>query len=184
MPPFRLGEPLEGGAIGRVQASACVEFAPGDLVQSMLGWREVFNAPATSLKKVMPTSLPPEALLGVAGLPGLTAFVGIDTIVKLRSGEVIFISAASGAVGSVACQIAKSAGATVIGAAGGREKCKFLHEIGVDRVIDYKAEKDLAAALHDAAPEGIDACFDNVGGAISTRHSSPPSRLHVSLFAE
>ncbi len=164
VPSFRLGEPLEGGAIGRVEASKCEDFAPGDLVQSMLGWREAFNAAPSVLTKVRSTTLPPEALLGVAGLPGLTAFVGVDKVAKPCAGEVIFISAASGAVGSAACQIAKAAGATVIGSAGGAEKCAFLREIGVDRVIDYKAEPDLAAALHAAAPQGIDAYFDNVGG--------------------
>ncbi len=164
VPPFRLGEPLEGGAIGRVEDSACEGFAAGDLVQSMLGWREAFNAPPSALTKVPPTNLPPEALLGVAGLPGLTAFVGVDRVVKLRAGETLFVSAASGAVGSVACQIAKIIGATVIGSAGGADKCAFLREIGVDRAIDYKAETDLAAALAAAAPQGIDAYFDNVGG--------------------
>ena len=163
VPPFRLGEPLEGGAIGRVEASACADLEPGDLVQSMLGWREAFNAPPSALTKVPRSTLPPEALLGVAGLPGLTAFVGVDRIVKLRAGEVIFISAASGAVGSVACQIAKVVGATVIGSAGGAAKCAFLREIGVDHVIDYKAE-DLTSALAAAAPRGVDAYFDNVGG--------------------
>ena len=164
VPGFRLGEPLEGGAIGRVEASACGDFAPGDLVRSMLGWREAFNAPPSALTKLLPTTLPLEALLGVAGLPGLTAFVGMDKVVKLQAGEVIFVSAASGAVGSVACQIAKVVGATVIGSAGGAEKCAFLREIGVDHVIDYKAETDLAAALAAAAPQGINAYFDNVGG--------------------
>ena len=164
VPGFRLGEALEGGAIGRVEASGCEDFTPGDLVQSMLGWREAFNAPPSALTKVRPTTLPPEALLGAAGLPGLTAFVGVDKVIKLRAGEVIFVSAASGAVGSVACQIAKVVGAIVIGSAGGAEKCTFLREIGVDHVIDYKAETDLAAALAAAAPQGIDAYFDNVGG--------------------
>ena len=164
LPPFRLGEPLEGGAIGCVEASACEYFAPGDLVQSMLGWREAFNAAPSALTKVPQTALPPEALLGVAGLPGLTAFVGVDKVLRLRAGEVIFISAASGAVGSAACQFAKMVGATVVGSAGGPEKCAFLRDIGVDRVIDYKAEENLAAALVTAAPQGIDAYFDNVGG--------------------
>ena len=176
VPSFRLGEPLEGGAIGRVEASKCEDFAPGDLVQSMLGWREAFNAAPSVLTKVRSTTLPPEALLGVAGLPGLTAFVGVDKVAKPCAGEVIFISAASGAVGSVACQIAKAAGATVIGSAGGAEKCAFLREIGVDRVIDYKAEPDLAAALKAAAPRGIDAYFDNVGDTHldAALHSAKP----------
>ena len=109
----------------------CDDYAPGDLVQSMLGWREAFNAPPSVLTRLLPTALPPEALLGVAGLPGLTAFVGMDKLIKLQAGEVVFVSAASGAVGSVACQIAKIAGATVIGSAGGADKCTFLRQIGV-----------------------------------------------------
>ncbi len=165
VPGFRLGAALEGGAVGRVEASACQDFSPGDLVQSMLGWREAFNAPPSALTKVAPTGLPPEALLGAAGLPGLTAFVGVDKVIKLQAGDVIFVSAASGAVGSVACQVAKVVGATVIGSAGGAAKCAFLRKIGADHVIDYKAEPDLAAALAAAAPQGIDAYFDNVGGA-------------------
>ena len=165
VPPFQIGEALQGGAIGRVMASRSGDFAEGDLVQSMLGWREVFNAPAATLRKVPETDLPIEALLGVAGLPGLTALVGMEMVAKVRAGETVFVTAASGAVGSVACQIAKIRGATVVGSSGGREKCDFLRDIGVDHVIDYKAEADLGAALARAVPEGIDACFDNVGGA-------------------
>ena len=165
LPPFELGQPLQGGAVGEVIASRAAGFAPGDLVQSMLGWREAFTAPAADLHKLPNLPFPPEAYLGVAGLPGLTAYVGVTRIAEVKAGETMFVSAASGAVGSVACQIGRIRGATVIGSAGGAEKCAFLREIGCDHVIDHKAEADLTAALSRAAPEGIDAYFDNVGGA-------------------
>ncbi len=164
VPPFQIGRALEGGAIGEVVASDDGEFQPGDLVQSMLGWRETFNAPAVALRKTPATSLPPECLLGVAGMPGLTAYVGLREVAQLKRGDTVFVSAAAGAVGSVACQVAKLEGAKVIGSAGGAEKCAFLSEIGLDGVIDYKAEPDLTAALARHAPDGIDVYFDNVGG--------------------
>ena len=94
----------------------------------------------------------------------MTGYVGLTSIIDIRAGETILVSGAAGAVGSVVCQIAKIRGATVIGSAGGAEKCAFLREIGVDRLIDYKAEAELDRALATAAPEGIDAYFDNVGG--------------------
>jgi NADPH-dependent curcumin reductase CurA len=164
VPPFQLGEPLAGGAVGRVTASADPTFSTGDLVQSALGWREVFNAPAKALQKLPDVGLPAQAFLGVAGMPGLTAYAGLLRIAGLKDGDVVFVSAAAGAVGSVACQIAKLKGHTVIGSAGGSDKIAFLKEIGVDHAIDYQATPDLAAALRKAAPEGIDVYFDNVGG--------------------
>jgi NADPH-dependent curcumin reductase CurA len=163
-PPFQLGKPLEGGAVGRVIASADPAFGPGDLVQSSFGWREVFDAPASALQKLPDVGLPPEAFLGVAGMPGLTAYVGLLRIAGLKEGDVVFVSGAAGAVGSAACQIAKLKGHTVIGSAGGSHKIAFMKEIGVDHTIDYKATPDLAAALAKAAPRGIDVYFDNVGG--------------------
>ncbi len=164
VPPFVLGEVLQGGAVGRVVASRSDGFATGDLVQSMCGWREAFNAKAAALTLVPRTGLPAEAMLGIAGLPGLTAFIGITEVAKVGAGDVVFVSGAAGAVGSVACQIAKIRGATVIGSAGGSTKCDFLREIGCDAVIDYKAAEDLTSALADAAPKGIDVYFENVGG--------------------
>jgi hypothetical protein len=164
VPPFQLGEPMLGGAVGEVVASNDEGFAPGDLVLSMLGWREAFNAPANQLQKLNTFGLPAQAFLGVAGMPGLTAWVGLLKIGRLQEGDRVFVSAAAGAVGSVACQIAKLKGCTVVGSAGGREKTEWLKEIGVDETIDYKAEPDLEAALARAAPKGIDLYFDNVGG--------------------
>jgi NADPH-dependent curcumin reductase CurA len=165
VPPFQLGQALQGGAVGEVVASNDASLKPGDLVQSFFGWREAFTAPAQAVQKLETHGLPPEAFLGYAGMPGLTAYVGLLRIAELKDGDVVFVSGAAGAVGSVVCQIAKLKGHTVIGSAGGPDKVAFLKEIGVDHAIDYKAEKDLTAALLRAAPGGIDVYFENVGGA-------------------
>jgi len=164
VPPFKLGEALQGGAIGEVAASNDPGFKPGDLVSTMFGWRETFNAPAASLQKLEAFGLPPQAFLGAAGMPGLTAWVGLLKIAALKPGDVVFVSAAAGAVGSVVCQIAKIKGHTVVGSAGGADKGAFLKQIGVDHVIDYKITGNLTEALLQAAPNGIDVYFDNVGG--------------------
>ncbi len=165
VPPFQIGEPLQGGAVGEVIASDDPAFAVGQTVQSFLGWREAFNAPAGAVQKLDTHGLPLQAFLGVAGMPGLTAYAGLLRTAALKDGDVVFVSAAAGAVGQVVCQIAKIKGHTVIGSAGGAEKAAYLTSIGVDHVIDYKAEPDLTAALLRAAPDGIDVYFDNVGGA-------------------
>ncbi len=164
VPPFKLGEALQGGAIGEVAASNDPRLKAGDFVSTMFGWREVFNAPASTLQKLDTFGLPPQAFLGVAGMPGLTAWVGLTKIAALKSGDVVFVSAAAGAVGSVVCQIAKIKGHTVIGSAGGAAKGDFLKLIGVDQVIDYKRTGNLTEAVLQAAPKGIDVYFDNVGG--------------------
>jgi NADPH-dependent curcumin reductase CurA len=164
-PPFQLGEALQGGAIGEVTQSNDPSLKPGDLVNSFLGWREGFNAAAEGLQKLDPRGLPPQAFLGAAGMPGLTAYAGLLKVAALKDGDIVFVSGAAGAVGSMVVQIAKAKGHTVIGSAGGAEKAKFLKEIGCDAVIDYKATPDLTAALMAAAPDGIDVYFDNVGGA-------------------
>jgi NADPH-dependent curcumin reductase CurA len=163
-PPFKLGEALQGGAIGEIVASEDPRFKPGDLVSSMFGWRERYNAPASTVERLNTLRLPPQAFLGVAGVTGLTAWGGLLKIASLKAGDVVFVSSAAGAVGSVACQIAKLKGHTVIGSAGGANKCAFLRDIGVDHVIDYKATSNLADAVLRGAPNGIDVYFDNVGG--------------------
>ncbi|HEY1752784.1 MAG TPA: NADP-dependent oxidoreductase [Caulobacteraceae bacterium] len=164
-PPFRLGEALQGGAVGEVTASNDPAFKVGDAVQSFFGWREAFNAPAQAVQKLETHGLPARAFLGFAGMPGLTAYAGLLRIAELKDGDVVFVSGAAGAVGSMVCQIAKLKGHTVIGSAGGPDKVAYLKKIGVDHAIDYKAERDLTAALLAAAPGGIDVYFDNVGGA-------------------
>ncbi len=164
VPGFKIGEPMSGGAVGVVTASNSPQFVEGDTVLSHLGWREAFNAPAAQLTKLDVTRLSPELYLGAAGLTGLSAYVGMLQIAKVKEGNVVFVSGAAGAVGSVVCQIAKLKGAFVIGSAGGDEKCEFLRQIGVDAVIDYKNTVDFVVALKAAAPNGIDVFFDNVGG--------------------
>lgn len=164
-PPFALGEAMTGGAVGEVIASQDPSFKVGDLVQSMFGWREAFNAPASAVQPLDTHGLAPQAFLGIAGMPGLTAWVGLLKIAALKEGDIVFVSGAAGAVGSVVCQIAKIKGHTVIGSAGGADKVAYLQSLGIDAVIDYRAESDITAALHRAAPKGIDVYFENVGGA-------------------
>jgi NADPH-dependent curcumin reductase CurA len=165
VPPFEIGAALQGGAVGEVVASNADGFKPGDIVSSMFGWREAFTADAKQLQKLETHGLPVQAFLGVAGMPGLTAYVGLTRVAEMKAGDIVFVSAAAGAVGQVACQVARLKGCTVIGSAGGPQKAAFLREIGVDQVIDYKAEPDLKAALKRAAPKGVDVYFENVGGA-------------------
>src|SRR5580658_1050309 len=164
-PPFALGEAMQGGAIGVVAKSNDPSLKEGDLVQSFFGWREAFNAPAGAVQKLDTHGLPPQAFLGYAGMPGLTAYVGLLRIAETKGDDVVFVSGAAGAVGSVACQIAMLKGHTVIASAGGADKIAFLRDLGVDQAIDYKAEPDLSAAVLRAAPGGVDVYFDNVGGA-------------------
>ena len=162
--PWNLGEVMKGGAVGEVIASNDPSLAVGDKVQGDYAFREIYNAPAATLMKLPDVNIPASAFLGVAGMPGLTAYVGLLKIAALKEGDVVFVSAAAGAVGSVVAQIAKIKGHTVIGTAGGADKIAFLKSIGVDHAIDYKAVPDLAKAVLEAAPNGIDVYFDNVGG--------------------
>ena len=165
VPPFQIGQALQGGAVGEVVASNDPAFKPGETVQSFFGWREAFNAPAAAVQKLDTHGLPPQAFLGATGMPGLTAYAGLLKVAALKPGDIVFVSGAAGAVGQIVCQIAKIKGHTVIASAGGADKIAYLKEIGVDHAIDYKAESDLTAAVMKASPEGIDVYFDNVGGA-------------------
>jgi NADPH-dependent curcumin reductase CurA len=164
VPPFQIGAALEGGAIGVVVESDDPTIMAGDLVSTGLGWREVFNLPASAVQRVDAKGLPPEAFLGVVGMPGMTAYVGLLKVAACKPTDTVFVSAAAGAVGQIVCQIAKIMGCTVIGSAGGPDKVAYLKQIGVDHAIDYRAEKDLTAALLRVAPKGIDVYFENVGG--------------------
>jgi NADPH-dependent curcumin reductase CurA len=160
VPPFALGEPMPGGAVGRVVASRNPDYEEGDWVFSMLGWREVARSDGEGLRKLDPDRAPPQTALGVLGMPGLTAYVGLLDIGQPREGETVFVSGAAGAVGSVAGQIAKIVGCRVIGSAGSAEKVAWLEELGFDRAFDYK-ETPPREALRD---ETVDVYFDNVGG--------------------
>ena len=163
VPPFELGKPMDGGAIGEVIESRAKEFKPGDAVASFHGWREYFVASPKYLYPVSREIQPLSVYLGVLGITGLTAWVGLN-LVDVKSGDVIFISGAAGAVGSVAGQLAKLRGCRVIGAAGSNEKVKSLRDkFGFDAAFNYK-EGPVRAQLEREAPEGIDVYFDNVGG--------------------
>ena len=163
VPPFQVGEPMEGGAIGEVLESTAEGFAPGDFVQHMGGWRDEAVVPARAAQKLPALGARPEQFLGVLGVTGLTAYFGLLDAASAKEGDVVFVSAAAGAVGSVVVQIAKAKGMTVIGSAGGPDKCEFVRSLGADQVIDYKAGSVLKS-LAAAAPDGIDVYFDNVGG--------------------
>ena len=164
VPPFELGEAMQGAAIGEVLASGDPAFKPGDIVSSRLGWREVVTAPASAFRVRDCSLLPEQAYLGFAGITGLTAYVGLFDAAELKPSDVVFVSAASGGVGSLVCQMAKLKGCKVIGSAGGERKTAYLRDaLKLDAVIDYKAEPSLTKALAREAPDGIDVYFDNVG---------------------
>jgi NADPH-dependent curcumin reductase CurA len=162
--PFELGAPMEGGAVGRVVKSSAEGFSEGDWVMSMNGWREAWTGPAKGVQKIDADLLPPQAYLGIAGLTGLTAYVGLKRIIGLKEGETLWMSAGAGAVGSAGIQFAKAMGAKVVASAGGKDKCAFCEEIGADASVDYKAVSDLRKAVKEAAGGGVEAYFENVGG--------------------
>jgi NADPH-dependent curcumin reductase CurA len=164
VPPFELGKPMEGGAIGRVVESKDSSVSKGQLVLSRFGWREGFVAPAPELQPFDPQGAPVAAFLGTLGMTGLTAWAGLFKIASLQEGETVFVSAAAGAVGSVACQLAKRHGCRVIASAGTSEKVAFLRdELKADYAFDYH-DGDALEHLEKAAPEGIQVYFDNTGG--------------------
>jgi NADPH-dependent curcumin reductase CurA len=160
---YRLGEPMLGGAVGRVVASRLDGFAEGDWVVHGRGWREWAVSDGRGVIAVDPSLAPLSAYLGALGMPGFTAWVGIHDIGAVREGDVVFVSAAAGAVGSAAGQMARIRGARVVGSAGTAEKVAWLRELGFDGAFDY-GETPTREALRELAPDGIDVYFDNVGG--------------------
>ncbi len=171
--PVALGDVMVGGTVGEVLESRHDSLAPGDKVVCMGGWQElaVLDARQTGMvRKVDATHIPLSAFLGAVGMPGVTAWVGLNHIIEPKAGETVVVSAASGAVGSVVGQLAKAKGCRVVGLAGGADKCSYVvNELGFDACIDYKQHTDfksLAAALDAAAPGGVDGNFENVGGLI------------------
>ena len=164
IPPVGIGDVMRGMTVGEVVASRHAGFAPGDLVTAMGGWQEWF-ASSFGLQKLAPGTDPTLAL-SVLGITGLTAWFGIQELGRPRAGETAVVSGAAGATGSIAGQLARLAGARVIGIAGGAAKCRWLvDEARFDAAIDYKGE-DVAARLAALAPQGVHVFFDNVGGAI------------------
>jgi NADPH-dependent curcumin reductase len=166
--PVGLGEVMTGGVVGEVVKSNHPDFAAGDIVEDRLGWQEYAIGGGPSLRKVDPRIAPISTANGVLGMPGMTAYFGLLDVGQPKPGETVVVSAASGAVGQVVGQIARIMGCHVVGIAGGPKKGAFVtDELGFDACLDYKAGKDLDAALRAACPNGIDVYFDNVGGTIS-----------------
>jgi NADPH-dependent curcumin reductase CurA len=163
VPPFALGEPMQGGAVGKVVESRSPALQEGDTVFHMQGWRERAAGPAETFNKVPPMPVEDHQWLGNLGLTGATAYFGLLRVAEAKEGDIVFVSAAAGAVGSAVVQIAKAKGMTVIGSAGGAEKCEWVRALGADAALDYKSGP-IAKLLIDAAPKGIDVYFDNVGG--------------------
>ena len=164
LPPFQLGAALEGSAVGEVVASRVPDVPVGATVAHFAGWREHSLLDAAEATVVDPAIAPPQAYLGALGTPGLTAYIALTDIAPVNHGDVVFVSAAAGAVGSVAGQLARKLGAArVIGSAGGATKtARLLNGFGYDAAIDYRAGS-VAAQLAAAAPEGIDVYLDSVG---------------------
>jgi NADPH-dependent curcumin reductase CurA len=168
--PQPLDEVMIGGTVGVVEASRNPSFAMGDSVVGMFGWQEVGISDGRGIQKVDTRHIPLSAYLGAVGMPGVTAWYGLNKIMHPKPGQTVAVSAASGAVGSVVGQLAKLKGCRAVGFAGGKDKCDYVvNELGFDACIDYKAAKDpkeLYKMLKEATPDGIDSYFENVGGTI------------------
>ncbi len=163
VPPFQIGKAMEAGAVGEVMESRASGLQRGDVVTSMLGWRDCFVAEARALQRVDSKIQPLSVYLGLLGMPGLSAWVGLN-LVDVKAGDRVFISGAAGAVGSVAGQLAKLRGCRVIGSAGSLAKIHWLvDDLGFDAAFNYK-DGPVYPQLKKAAPDGIDVYFDNVGG--------------------
>ena len=177
-----LGEVMTGGTVGEVIASNNGRFAVGDKVVGMGGWQLYGLNDGKSLRKIDPGKIPIQAWLGPLGMPGVTAWVGVNRIIAPKPGQTVVVSAATGAVGSVVGQLAKAAGARVVGIAGGPEKCAYAVEtLGFDACVDHRAD-DFDALLKAAVPQGIDGLFENVGGkcfAACTRRLNDFSRVAI-----
>ena len=165
--PVAIGGIMEGGAVGEVMVSNNPDFSVGDIVTSQFGWTSHSISNGEGVRKVDPNVAPISTALGTLGMPGITAWVGLNDILAAKSGETIAVSAATGAVGGMVGQLAKAKGMRVVGVAGGAEKCAFAEsELGYDICLDHRAMDalQLSAALKDATPHGVDAYFENVGG--------------------
>jgi NADPH-dependent curcumin reductase CurA len=164
VPPFTVGKVLDGAAVGQVVQSRNAGFPVSTWVQSLFGWRDYYVAPAQQLRAIDARQAPASAYLGVLGSTGLTAWVGLNDIANIKEGETIFISGGAGAVGSVACQLAKLRGCRVIASAGSAAKIAYLkNQLNVDYAFTYR-ESDPREQLQAAAPDGLHVYFDNTAG--------------------
>jgi NADPH-dependent curcumin reductase CurA len=165
IPAFQIGETITGGSIGKVIQSKSGQFQVGAYVLNFEGWREYFLSKGAGLTVVDPSIAPVQSYLGALGMPGMTAYIGLLNIGKPKVNETIYVSAASGAVGSIVCQIAKIKGCKVFGSAGSDQKVEWLlEEIGIDGAFNYKKVDNLTTELQRQCPHGIDIYFENVGG--------------------
>ncbi|MBI2959100.1 MAG: NADP-dependent oxidoreductase [Betaproteobacteria bacterium] len=161
-----LGQVMVGGTAGEVLESKSPKFKTGDMVAGALGWQEYGAAEAAALTRIDTSLAPASYYLGILGMPGVTAWMGLLEIAQPKEGETVVVSAAAGAVGGAAGQIARIKGCRAVGIAGGKAKCDYVTgELGFDACVDYKAGR-LQADLQAAAPNGIDVCFENVGGEL------------------
>ncbi|WP_136603326.1 NADP-dependent oxidoreductase [Salinigranum halophilum] len=165
--PWDVGAPLRGGVVGEVVDPNGTGFETGDLVVGNLAWADYATAPAHELTRVAVGDVPASTALGVLGMPGRTAYFGTRAVAEPQPGDTMVVSAAAGAVGSVVGQLAKMAGARVVGTAGSERKVEWLHELGFDAAINYRDVDDYGDALADVAPDGVDVYFDNVGGPLT-----------------
>ena len=164
--PVEVGAPMVGGTVGEVVTSNAEGFAPGDIVVGSGGWQEYAVLRASEARKVDPKVAPISTALGVLGMPGQTAYVGLREIGKPKAGETLVVAAASGPVGSLVGQIAKVRGCRVVGIAGSKAKCDYVTgELGFDACLDHHAA-DFASALCAAGPDGVDIYWENVGGRV------------------
>jgi NADPH:quinone reductase len=167
VPSFEVGKPMDGGVVAEVIESRHPDFVAGDEVLGHLQWKEIQSVNAQQVNK-LDKKVPLSYYLGILGMPGLTAYFGLNEIGKPVAGETVVVSGAAGAVGMVACQIARIKGCRVVGIAGSDEKNAYLKDVlKVDEVINYHTEKNMKAAIVRTCPDGVDVYYDNVGGEIS-----------------
>ncbi len=165
-PPQPLGEVMVGGTVGEVIASRSAAFSPGDMVVGMGGWQEVSVADASTLQRIDTSKVPASAHLGCVGMPGVTAWWGLNRIGRPKAGETVLVSAAAGAVGSVVGQLAKLLGCRAVGVAGGPAKCEHVvRDLGFDACVDHRSPR-MKEELAAATPAGVDVVFENVGGRV------------------
>jgi NADPH-dependent curcumin reductase CurA len=165
-PGLALGETMPADLVSEVVTSRHLGFTPGDIVQHYAGWQDHTVSEGAGLRKLDPPVAPVSTALGVLGMPGMTAYVGLIDIARPKSGETLVVAAASGAVGSVVGQIAKLQGCRVVGIAGGEQKCRYVREeLGFDVALDHR-DSALPEQLAQACPDGIDIYWENVGGPV------------------
>ncbi len=168
VPPFELNKPVSSGIVAEVVESKNENFKKGDFVSNLLEWKEYQTSTGVGLQKLDPSIQPLSVYLGIVGMTGMTAYMGLTKIGKPKAGETIVVSGGAGAVGSVVGQIGKILGCRVIGIAGSDDKVEMLKsKFGFDEAINYNTTKDISKAIADASPKGVDVYFDNVGGPIS-----------------